>query len=162
MATVTQEVAFHTTSVTFLGYVISQKGVDEAKVRIVKASSSHCKGVAKVHWVRKLLAMLHCNFSSIATPLTALLTKSPKKLIWNTAADIVVNQTAFTMLLILKQHDPEQSFTVEVDASETGVGVVLSQHFSEKPKLHTVAFSRTVSPAECNYDIGNHKLLAVK
>lgn len=44
---------------------------------------------------------------------------------------------------------------MEVDASETGMGAVLSQRFEEKPKLHPVAFfSKKLSPAEHNY-IGN-------
>lgn len=39
----------------------------------------------------------------------------------------------------------------------------LSQCFGDKPRLHPVAFfSRKLSPAEWNYDIGNYELLAVK
>lgn len=52
---------------------------------------------------------------------------------------------------------------MEVDASKTRVGDVLSQCFGDKPKLYPVAFfSRKLSPAERNYDIGNCELLAVK
>lgn len=50
---------------------------------------------------------------------------------------------------------------VEVDASETGVWVVLSQQF--EGKLHPCAFfSRRLSPAEWNYEIRDWELLAVK
>ncbi len=52
---------------------------------------------------------------------------------------------------------------VEFDASEVGVGAVLSQRSSSDDKVHPCAyFSHRLSPAECNYDIGNRELLAVK
>ena len=52
---------------------------------------------------------------------------------------------------------------VEVDASDSGVGGVLSQQAVEDGKLHPCAFfSRALSPAERNYDVGNRELLALK
>lgn len=64
---------------------------------------------------------------------------------------------------ILKHLDPTKPFIVEVDASETGAGSVLSLWFGEKPKLHQMAFfSKKLLPAEQTYDIANHELLAVK
>lgn len=52
---------------------------------------------------------------------------------------------------------------VEVDASKSGMGAILSQCFREKPKLHPIAFfSWKLSSGEWNYNIGNRKLLPVK
>ncbi len=52
---------------------------------------------------------------------------------------------------------------VEVDASEVGVGAVLSSALPSDDKMHPCAyFSHRLSPAEQNYDIGNRELLAVK
>lgn len=58
--------------------------------------------------------------------------------------------------------DPKKPFIVDVDASETGVGAILSQCFGEKPKLHPMAYySKKLTPPEQNYNIGNRELLAL-
>ncbi|KAK3541283.1 hypothetical protein QTP86_019415 [Hemibagrus guttatus] len=70
---------------------------------------------------------------------------------------------AFTTAPLLVHPDPEFPFIVEVDASTTGVGAVLSQQQGNPQKLHPCAFfSRKLNPAEVNYDIGNRELLAIK
>lgn len=51
---------------------------------------------------------------------------------------------------------------MEVDASDTGVGVALSEWNPTDQKLHPCAFfSCHLSPAEQNYDVGNRELLAL-
>jgi hypothetical protein len=69
----------------------------------------------------------------------------------------------FTCAPILRQPDPTLPFVLEVDASEVGVGTVLSQRVGTPPKLLPCGFfSKKLSPAERNYDIGNRELLAIK
>lgn len=52
---------------------------------------------------------------------------------------------------------------MEVDASTTGVSAILSQYSENAAKPMPCAyFSKKLSPAERNYDIGNRELLAVK
>ena len=54
-------------------------------------------------------------------------------------------------------------FILELDATDSGVGAVLSQRSESECKLHACAFfSRQLSPAEQNYDVGNWELLAIK
>jgi len=61
------------------------------------------------------------------------------------------------------QPDSEWQFVVEVDVSDSGVGAVLSQRSETEGKMHPCAyFSRKLTPAERNYDVGNRELLAVK
>lgn len=58
---------------------------------------------------------------------------------------------------ILSHPDPSHQFIVEVDASDVGVGVALSQQDLLEQKLRTCAFFQLAS----NYDVGNQELLAV-
>ncbi|KAK3563038.1 hypothetical protein QTP86_014292 [Hemibagrus guttatus] len=105
------------------------------------------------------------NYSSIADPLTNLLRNKPKSLLWSPAAEEAFNtlKRAFTTTPLLIHPDPDKPFIVEVDASTTGVGAVLSQQQGNPSRLHPCAFfSHKLNPAERNYDIGNRELLAIK
>lgn len=67
----------------------------------------------------------------------------------------------FSSAPTLVQPDPAHQFMVEVDASDIGVSAVLPQR-ATNDKLHPCAsFSKKLSPAERNYDVGNRELLAV-
>ncbi|KAK3571107.1 hypothetical protein QTP86_001815 [Hemibagrus guttatus] len=102
---------------------------------------------------------------SITSPLTSLLRNKPKSLTWNPAATQAFDtlKTVFTTAPLLVHPDPELPFIVEVDASTTGVGAVLSQQQGNPRTLRPCAFfSRKLSPAEVNYNIGNRELLAIK
>lgn len=65
-----------------------------------------------------------------------------RTLAWNEEAEEAfanLNMALFTAP-ILKHPDPDKPFIVEVDASDTGVGAILSQHPGHRPKMHPVAF----------------------
>ncbi|KAK3548421.1 hypothetical protein QTP70_012842 [Hemibagrus guttatus] len=105
------------------------------------------------------------NYSSITHPLTSLLQNKPKSLAWSPAAEKAFNllKKAFTTTPLLVHPNPNKPFIVEVDASTTEVGAVLSQQQGNPSRLHPCAFfSRKLNLAERNYDIGNRELLAVK
>ncbi len=105
------------------------------------------------------------NFSTVAAPLTSMTKKGNQRLTWSPAAHQAFRtlKERFTTAPILHHPNPEQEFIVEVDASSTGIGAVLSQHQGDPPKLYPCAFfSRKLNPAEQNYDVGNRELLAMK
>ncbi len=105
------------------------------------------------------------SFSTIAAPMTSMLKKGRQHLVWTQAAISAFQELKerFTTAPILHHPDPEREFIVEVDASSTGIGAVLSQRHGNPPKLYPCAFhSRKLTPTEQNYDVGNRELLAKK
>ena len=103
------------------------------------------------------------GFSSTVQPLTALTsTKVPFR--WTPEADtaFMTLKTRFSTAPILVMPNPEEQFVLEVDASDTSAGAVLSQ-WDPDVKVQPCAYlSRRLSPAERNYAVGDRELLALK
>ncbi|KAL0152438.1 hypothetical protein M9458_052161 [Cirrhinus mrigala] len=159
---------FHQPSVQFLSYNISAEGVqmDQGKVNTILERPKPCsvKELQRFLGFSNFYRRFIKDYSSITAPLTSLLRGKPKHLTWNPTAHEAFQQlkTIFSTAPLLHHPDPERTFTVEVDASTIGVGAVLSQAVGEFYLLHPCAFSRKLSPAEQNYDVGNRELLAIK
>ncbi len=159
---------FHAQSVSFLGYIISSEGMrmDPDKVKAVMdwPSPDSRKALQRFLGFTNFYRQFIRNFSQLAAPLTAL--TSPRTTFrWSDTAETVFAnlKSRFSSAPILVTPDPTRQFVVEVDASEVGVGAVLSQRTSSDDKMYPCAFfSHRLSPAERNYDIGNRELLAVK
>ena len=159
---------FHAKSVPFLGYIVAEGSIqmDPAKVSAVtswpvpESRKKLQQFLGFANFYRRFIR----NYSKVASPLTAL-TSTKVHYRWTPEADKAFRtlKARFTSAPILHMSDPERQFVVEVDASDIGVGAVLSQRAAEDGKLHPCAFfSRRLTPAEQNYDIGNRELLAVK
>ncbi|KAI2650806.1 Transposon Tf2-6 polyprotein [Labeo rohita] len=160
---------FHQEKVAFLGYVISPEGVamDEAKVRAVQnwPQPRTLKELQRFLGFSNFYRRFIRNFSTVAAPLTAMVKKGATRLTWSPDALSAFHELRqrFTSAPILQHPDPQLPFLVEVDASSTGVGAVLSQKQGQPPKTFPCAFfSHKLSPAEKNYDVGNRELLAIK
>ncbi|KAK3506210.1 hypothetical protein QTP70_002182 [Hemibagrus guttatus] len=160
---------FHRSTVTFLGYVISRHGVEMDVVKV--QAVTEWPAPTSVRELQRFLGFANFywrfirNYSSVAGPLTSLLRGKPKKLTWTDPARSAFQQlkNCFTTAPILRHPDPDLPFVVEVDASSSGLGAVLSQRHGKPGKLHPCAFySRKLTSAEVNYDVGNRKLLAIK
>ncbi len=105
------------------------------------------------------------SFSSIAAPLTIMTKRHAAILTWSPESRQAFTElkTRFTSAPILRHPDPECEFIVEVDASNTGVGAILSQRHGSPAKMYPCAFfSRKLTAAERNYDVGNREFLAMK
>ncbi|KAK7883026.1 hypothetical protein WMY93_029200 [Mugilogobius chulae] len=159
---------FHVSSVSFLGYVVSEGEIkmDPAKISAVRdwPTPTTRKQVQRFLGFANFYRKFIRNFSGIAAPLHAL-TSAKVRFQWTSQADAAFLRlkNAFITAPVLIFPDPSSQFVVEVDASDVGVGAVLSQSDPKDGKLHPCAFlSRKLSPSERNYDIGNRELLAVK
>lgn len=159
---------FHRKQVSFLGYVISHDHLemDPGKVQAVAEwpTPTSRKEVQRflgfAYFYRKFIR----NFSSVAAPLSAL--TSPKvSFQWSQSSSEAFQRLKklFTTAPVLTLPSVDQQFVVEVDASSSGVGAVLSQRSGMDNKIHPCAFlSRRLSQAERNYSVGDRELLAVK
>ena len=102
------------------------------------------------------------SYSEVTNPLTKLTRKEiPFK--WTEAQQTAFDElkVKFSSTPVLTTFDPEKQITLETDASDFAIGACLSQP-DENNKLHPVAYySRTMSPAELNYDIHDKELLAI-
>ncbi|KAG1952394.1 retrotransposable element [Pimephales promelas] len=151
-----EKCVFHALSVTFLCSVVSAEGIsmDPDKVRAVLDWAVPDSRVALQRFLgfANFYRCFICNFSQVAAPLTAL-TSSKTRFVWSGNAQDAFDRLKrlFTSAPILITPDPKRQFIVEVDASEIGVGAVLSRLYSHR-----------LSPAERNYDVGNRELLAIR
>ncbi|KAL0194547.1 hypothetical protein M9458_008119 [Cirrhinus mrigala] len=160
---------FHLSTVSFLGYIISAEGVtmDDNKVSAVlqMPRPQTLKELQRFLGFANFYRRFIRGFSQVAAPLTSLTRKGTTKLVWAPASEQAFQElkTRFTSAPILRHPDPSKQFIVEVDASNTGLGAILSQRHGNPAKLYPCAYySRKLNPAERNYDVGDRELLAMK
>ncbi|KAK3571116.1 hypothetical protein QTP86_001937 [Hemibagrus guttatus] len=148
---------FHRPTVTSLGYVISHHGVEMDVVKV--QAVTEWPAPTSVRELQCFLGFANFyrrfirNYSLVAGPLTSLLRGKPKKLTWTDQIRTAFQQlkNCFTTAPILRHPDPDLPFVVEVDASSSGLGAVLSQRHGEPSKLHPCVFySRKLTSAEVN------------
>ncbi|XP_051506023.1 uncharacterized protein LOC127413185 [Myxocyprinus asiaticus] len=124
---------FHQTSVSFLGYIISSEGVamDNNKVRAV-LNWPQPTSVKELQCFLGFANFYRCfirGFSSVTAPLTSIIREGGTKLCWSTMTIQAFKNLKFRFnsAPILQHPDPNTLFTVEVDASNTGIRAILSQ-----------------------------------
>lgn len=160
---------FHLPSVSFLGFIFivgqGQLSPDPAKVQAVAGwptptSQKQLQGFLG-------FANFYCHFlkdfSRAAAPLTKP-TSTAQSFAWTTGAEAAFARlkVLFITAPVLSHSDPACQFTVKVDTSDVGVGAMFSQGSTGEQKLHPCAsFSRRLTPAERNYDVGNCELLVL-
>jgi len=149
----------------YLGHVIDRRGIrtDPEKTKAIAQwpTPTTVKQIRQfiglASWYRRFIR----DFSTTAAPLTSM-TRKNAKWKWGSEEDTAFRKLkqALTSAPILACPDFERPFTVQTDASTSGLGVVLSQEFEEGERVIAYA-SRTLNNAEKNYSATELECLAV-
>jgi Reverse transcriptase (RNA-dependent DNA polymerase). len=149
----------------YLGHLVDHRGIhtDPDKIdaiRTLKAPTNIReirRFLGTVSWYRRFIK----NFSRTARPLTQLLHKKAK---WKwTEEEEIAFQTLKQHLItapVLACPDFGRPFTLQTDASEYGLGAVLTQEIDHKERVIAYA-SRTLNNAEKNYSVTEKECLAI-
>jgi hypothetical protein len=153
--------AFFRTELAYLGHVVGKDGlrVDPGKVKVV----DEWPAPTNVHEVRQFLGLANYfrkfiqNYSTIAAPLTAL-TSSKTQWTWgDQEQEAFLNvKKALTRSPVLALPDQTKGFKIICDASNYGVGAVLTQDGRA-----VAFFSKKLNDAERNYHTTEKELAAV-
>ena len=153
------------TEVTYLGHKISREGVatDQAKVDKVenwpqpKTSQELQRFLGLASYYRKFIR----NFASIARPLHRL-TEKGRPFKWTSECDSAFCKLkqSLTTAPILVYPDFSRPFILDTDASNDGIGAVLSQEYDGSERVVAYA-SRTLNKSERKYSVTRKELLAV-
>ncbi|KAJ8351980.1 hypothetical protein SKAU_G00234560 [Synaphobranchus kaupii] len=149
----------------FLGHIVSERGVatDPSKVAAVRdwpvpgnmGELRSFLGLASYY--RRFVR----DFATLASPLHRLTDKC-RPFVWQEGQSMAFDQlrAALTEAPVLAYPDAQQPCIVNTDASNTGVGAVLSQEDVDGERV-VAYYSRALGKAERNYCVTRRELLAV-
>lgn len=158
---------FEVTSMAFLGYVISDKGVetDPAKVAAVQSFPiptnlrESRSFIGLTSYYRRFVP----NFSKIASPITSL-TQKDKQFEWGEAQEraFIELKDLLTKAPILSHFDPARETIIQTDASFFGWGFIISQIDAESRREHPIAIeSGRFTGAQLNYTTTEKEFMAI-
>lgn len=152
-------------SVSFLGHVISEKGVatDPAKIEAVTSwpTPTSLTEVRAFTGLASYYRRFIKDFSKIAAPLHAM-TKKNVRFSWSPEAQRAFEQLkeALTSPPVLAMPTDNDEFYIDCDAAEKSIGAVLSQKQQGQERVIAYA-SRSLDARETRYCITRKELLAV-
>ncbi|MBW0485837.1 hypothetical protein O181_025552 [Austropuccinia psidii MF-1] len=156
---------FHTSSVEYLGYVVSNDclKMDSSKVQQILnwPQSKKIKDLQSFYGFANFYDCFMKYYSKKITDLTSLREKD-STFIFNDKAlsQFQIIKLALTTAPIPSHFNPSSPGIVETDASDHALGAVMSQVNSSGK--HPIAFdSRNLLPAEINYEIHDKELLDI-
>eukprot|EP00731_Ephydatia_muelleri_P003215 Em0001g3215a len=160
---------FGTTSCTYLGHVVGSGVVrpEPSKVHAVltfpiPATKTHVRAfLGLTGYYRRFIP----NYASLAVPLTDLTKKSaPMQVQWNAQCNQAFEDLKNLLCSspVLQSPDFEKPFILQTDASDRGLGAVLSQR-DDRGSDHPVSYySRKLLPREERYSTIEKECLAIK
>ena len=152
-------------SVLYLGHIVSAQGIstDPEKVRAVKEwpTPTTVKEVQSFLGLASYYRRFIAGFSNIARPLHRL-TEKGQQFAWSEACDAAFIELKGRLqeAPILAYPIPDLEYLLDTDASNEGIGAVLSQVIDGKERVISYA-SRVLNKAERNYCTTRKELLAV-
>ena len=153
--------------VQFLGHVVSPAGIlcDPEKIAIVenwpvpKSLTEVRSFVGLASYYRRFIPC----FAELANPLTNL-TRKNVPFLWDENCQLAFNalkdRLVTAPVLAYPSLHPDHQFILDTDASDTGLGAVLSQLIDGEEKVVAYA-SKTLSPSQRRYCTTYRELLAV-
>ena len=152
-------------SLKYLGHVVTPDGIctDPDKVEsVVKyPPPTNLRTLRQflglISWYRRYIP----SFSKTAAPLTRLLRKD-QRWKWSDDQEAAFQQLkqALTEAPVLACPDFSQPFVLQTDASDLGLGAVLTQKIDDCERVIAYA-SRSLAPAEKNYSVTEKECLAI-
>ena len=151
--------------VLFLGHVVGENGIkpnpeliDSIKEWKTPQTTRHVQQfLGLANYYRRFIQ----NFSDIASPLTQL-TKKDVNFTWTSECQIAMEKLkkALCSAPILAYPQPIGGYILDTDASNTGIGAVLSQ--IQEGQEHVICYgSKKLDRAQQNYCVTRRELLAV-
>ena len=157
---------FNKTKVEYLGMVIEEGKIsmDPGKLKGIKdwPTPTTVKQTRAFLGFGNFYRRFIKGFSNLAKPLNDLL-KKDQKFEWTDECQQTFDELKkrFTEEPVLAMPDQTRPFQIETDASKYATGAVLTQ-LDANGDRHPVSFiSKTLSPAERNYEIYDRELLAI-
>ena len=151
----------------FLGFIVSTEGiaVDPEKIAVIQnwKAPSTIKGIQSFLGFCNFYRRFIKDYSFLSKPLYRL-TRHDTAYEWSPDCEQAFIQLKhkLTTAPILRHYNPDLQTRVETDASNGVIGAVLSQYYEADGFWHPVAFfSKTMQPAELNYEIRDKELLAI-
>ena len=156
---------FRVPSLDFLGFKVSKDGIAVSQDRVsglkgMKSPASH-KELQSALGLFGFYARFVPGFSTLVDPLRAV--RKQERFNWTEELDKTFRQVISKILesQVLAMFDPDLPSVVTSDASDVGLGAVLSQIHPEGERV--VAFaSATLSSAQRNYSVTEREALAAR
>lgn len=147
---------FAASQINYLGYIVDKDGrrPDPHKIDMIRRMPAP-KDITQL---RSFLGLLshYGNFvkemRDLRAPLDALLAKDAK-FVWTSACHNSFNRAKAILCSdrLLAHYDPQQEIVVAADASNYGIGAVISHRYPDGSEKAIAHASRSLQPAEKNY-----------